>query len=54
MLPKVLLYSPARNVEVMNGPAAAATSQVAKFFKDKKVNETLVDVSKLYDPSFLK
>ena len=54
MLPKVLLYSPAKNIEVMNGPAAAATLQVAKFFKDKKVNETLVDVSKLYDPSFLK
>ena len=29
-------------------------AQVAKFFKDKKVNETLVDVSKLYDASFLK
>ena len=44
----------AKNVEVMAGPAAAATAVVAKFFKDKKVNDTLVDVSKLYDPSFLK
>jgi len=54
MLPKVALYSPAKNVEVMGGPAAAATAQVATFFKEKKVNETLVDVGKLYDASFLK
>jgi NitT/TauT family transport system substrate-binding protein len=54
MLPKVRLYSPKQNAEVMSGPAAAATAQVAKFFKDKKVNDTLVDVSKLYDASFLK
>jgi NitT/TauT family transport system substrate-binding protein len=54
MLPKVLLYSPSKNLEVMKGPAVAATAQVAKFFKDKKVNETLVDVTTLYDPSFLK
>ncbi len=54
MLPKVMLYSPAKNAEVMGGPAATATAVVAKFFKDKKVNDTLVDVSKLYDPSFLK
>jgi NitT/TauT family transport system substrate-binding protein len=54
MLPKVMLYSPKQNLEVMAGPAPTASLQVAKFFKDKKVNETLVDVSHLYDPSFLK
>jgi len=54
MLPKVMLYSPKQNLEVMAGPAPAASAQVAKFFKEKKVNETLVDVSHLYDPSFLK
>jgi NitT/TauT family transport system substrate-binding protein len=54
MLPKVMLYSPKKNAEVLAGPAATATAQVAKFFKDKKVNETLVDVSKLYDASYLK
>jgi NitT/TauT family transport system substrate-binding protein len=54
MLPKVLLYSPKQNLEVMAGPAPSASAQVAKFFKDKKVNETLVDVTHLYDPSFLK
>lgn len=55
MLPKVELYGPEKNVEVMSGGAAAAASrEVAKFFKDKKVNDTLVDVSKLYDASYLK
>ena len=54
MLPKMPLYSPAKNVELMNGPPRRPRLQVAKFFKDKKVNDTLVDVSKLYDPSFLK
>jgi len=54
MLPKVMLYSPKQNLEVMAGPAPSASAQVAKFFKEKKVNETLVDVSHLYDPSFLK
>src|SRR5450432_4180983 len=29
MLPKVMLYSPAKNLEVMAGPAAEATKQVA-------------------------
>jgi NitT/TauT family transport system substrate-binding protein len=54
MLPKVNLYSEKKNLEVLAGPAAQASLQVAKFFKDKKVNETLVDVSGLYDASFLK
>jgi NitT/TauT family transport system substrate-binding protein len=55
MLPKVELYSPAKNLEVMKGgTAAAASKEVAQFFKDKKVNDTLVDVSKLYDASYLK
>ena len=54
MLPKVDLYSPAKNLEVLAGPAAEATAQVAKFFKDKKVNDTLVDVGTLYDASYLK
>jgi NitT/TauT family transport system substrate-binding protein len=55
MLPKVALYSPKKNIEVMEGGAAAAASkEVAQFFKDKKINDTLVDVSKLYDASYLK
>jgi NitT/TauT family transport system substrate-binding protein len=54
MLPKVTLYGPKDNAQVMNGAAVDATAQVAKFFKEKKVNETLVDVSHLYDASFLK
>jgi NitT/TauT family transport system substrate-binding protein len=54
MLPKVNLYGLKKNLEVMNGPAIQATEQVAKFFKDKKVNDTLVDVRGLYDSAFLK
>jgi NitT/TauT family transport system substrate-binding protein len=53
MLPKVNLYGPKENPHVMGGPAVEATQQVAKFFKEKKVNETLVDTSNLYDASFL-
>jgi ABC-type nitrate/sulfonate/bicarbonate transport system substrate-binding protein len=54
MLPKVNLYGLQKNIEVMRGPAAEATLQVAKFFQAKKVNDTLVDVKSLYDASFLK
>jgi NitT/TauT family transport system substrate-binding protein len=54
MLPKVQLYSRAKNAELMVGPALEATRVVAKFFKDQKVNDTLVDVNALYDASFLK
>jgi NitT/TauT family transport system substrate-binding protein len=54
MLPKVSLYNDKKNLEVMAGPAPKASAQLAKFFKDKKVNDTLVDTSTLYDASFLK
>ena len=54
MLDKVNLYSPQKNLEVLAGPAAEASKQVALFFKDHKVNDTLVDTSTLYDASYLK
>jgi NitT/TauT family transport system substrate-binding protein len=54
MLPKVNLYGLARNTELMAGPAAEATKAVAKFFKEHKVNDTVVDTGTIYDPSFLK
>jgi NitT/TauT family transport system substrate-binding protein len=54
MLPKVNLYSAAKNLEVMAGPAADASKQVAKFFKDHGVDDTLVDTTTLYDASYLK
>jgi NitT/TauT family transport system substrate-binding protein len=54
MLPKVLLYSKKKNQEVFAGPAQEATKQVAKFFKDQKVNDTLVDVTRVYDDTFVK
>ena len=54
MLGKVDLYSPQKNLELLAGPAAAATKQVAQFFKDHKVNDTLVDTSTLFDAQYLK
>ena len=38
----------------MGGPAAKASKQVAKFFKDQKVNDTWSTSTRLYDASFLK
>src|SRR3954471_14761566 len=54
MLDKITLYGPAKNLELLAGPAAEASKQVALFFKDKKVNDTLVDTSTLFDASYLK
>jgi NitT/TauT family transport system substrate-binding protein len=54
MLDKVNLYSPQKNLELLAGPAAEASKQVAQFFKDHKVNDTLVDTSKLFDAQYLK
>jgi NitT/TauT family transport system substrate-binding protein len=54
MLPKVDLYGLSKNLEAMKGPAPKASMQVAKFFKEKKVNDTVVDVNTLFDPAFLK
>jgi NitT/TauT family transport system substrate-binding protein len=54
MLDKVDLYSPQKNLELLAGPAAAASKQVAQFFKDHKVNDTLVDTSTLFDAQYLK
>jgi NitT/TauT family transport system substrate-binding protein len=54
MLDKITLYGPAKNLELLARPAAEASRQVAQFFKDKKVNETLVDTSTLFDASYLK
>ena len=53
MLPKVNALQPGKNLEVLARPGAEA-EQVAQFFKDKKVNDTLVDVSTLFDASYLK
>jgi hypothetical protein len=50
----VNLYGAAKNAELMAGPAAEATKLVAKFFKDKKVNDKVVDTASLYDASYLK
>jgi NitT/TauT family transport system substrate-binding protein len=54
MLDKVNLYSKSKNLEVLAGPASEASKQVAKFFKDHQVNDTLVDTTTLFDASYLK
>jgi NitT/TauT family transport system substrate-binding protein len=55
MLPKVALYSPAKNIEMMDdGAAAKASGEVAAFFKEKNVTDTTVDVTHMYDSSYLK
>lgn len=53
MIPKVKLYGAAANISQMKGPAVTAAKELAVFFKDVKVNDSVVDVSSLYDPSYL-
>jgi NitT/TauT family transport system substrate-binding protein len=54
MIPKVKLYGLAGNLDELGGDALPPAKDLAVFFHDKKVNDTIVDVSNLYDPSFLK
>jgi NitT/TauT family transport system substrate-binding protein len=54
MLPKVKLYGKAANVEQVKTTASTSAKELAQFFKDAKVNDTLVDTSALYDLSYLK
>jgi|tagenome__1003787_1003787.scaffolds.fasta_scaffold20897843_2 NitT/TauT family transport system substrate-binding protein len=53
MLAKVDLYGAKENPRVMKDAAPEATKQVARFFKEKKVNDTVVDVGRAFDASFL-
>jgi NitT/TauT family transport system substrate-binding protein len=54
MIPKVKLYGLAGNLAELGGDALPPAKDLAIFFHDKKVNDTIVDVSNIYDPSFLK
>jgi NitT/TauT family transport system substrate-binding protein len=54
MLPKVKLYDKAANMEQAKTTAATSAKELAQFFKDVKVDDTVVDTSKLYDMSYLK
>ena len=54
MIPKVKLYGLAGNLAELGGDALPPAKDLAVFFHDKKVNDTIVDVSNIYDPSFLK
>jgi NitT/TauT family transport system substrate-binding protein len=53
MIPKVKLYGLAGNLAELGGDALPPAKDLAIFFHDKKVNDSIVDVSKVYDPSFL-
>jgi NitT/TauT family transport system substrate-binding protein len=54
MIPKVKLYGLAGNLAELGGDALPPAKDLAIFFHDKKVNDSIVDVSNIYDPSFLK
>jgi NitT/TauT family transport system substrate-binding protein len=54
MLPMVELYGHRENLEQMSGPAVTAARDLATFFHSRKVNGSVVDVSAMFDPSFLK
>jgi len=53
MLPKVKLYNEAANIKQVKTAAASSAKDLAKFFKEVKVNDTVVDTSGLYDLSYL-
>jgi len=59
MLPKVKLYGAEGNFAQMGdgetpGTAIAPAEKIAVFFKEKGVNDSVVDVSELYESSYLK
>ena len=53
LLPKVKLYGGKANAEQLGGVAAKAARELAAFFKQRKVNETLVDAGTIFDPSYV-
>ena len=53
LLPKVKLYGRTGNLEQMKGAAAPVAKDLATFFRDRKVNDAVVDTGALFDPSFL-
>ena len=54
MLTKVELYGKTQNLKLMKGPEIAVAKEIAEFFKQQKVNDTLVSAAGLYDLSYLK
>jgi NitT/TauT family transport system substrate-binding protein len=54
MLTKVKLYGKKDNLALMKGPEISVANEIAEFFKDQKVNDTLVDTSGLYDLAYLR
>jgi len=58
MLPKVKLYGLAQNRAEIGtkdkpGPAVEAAAALAKFFKEQKVNDAVVDASTVFTPAYL-
>jgi NitT/TauT family transport system substrate-binding protein len=54
LLPKVKLYGKKGNLEQLGGAAAGPAKDLAGFFKARKVNDTVVDTSGIFDASYLK
>ena len=53
MLPKVKLYGGKANVEQLGGVAAKAATRAGGVLQATKVNDTLVDVGTIFDPSYV-
>ncbi|HVU34708.1 MAG TPA: aliphatic sulfonate ABC transporter substrate-binding protein [Opitutaceae bacterium] len=54
MLTKVKLYDRAGNLKELGGAAIPVAKDLAVFFHDRKATDSLVDVTKVYDASFLR
>lgn len=54
LLPKVKLYGLKANIAELEGGAMKTTKDLATFFKDRKVNDKMVDANTVYDSSYLK
>ena len=54
MLPKVKLYGLKGNIEELDGGALGPAKDLAAFFKDRKVNDGIVDAATVFDSSYLK
>ncbi|MBE2214229.1 MAG: ABC transporter substrate-binding protein [Opitutaceae bacterium] len=53
MLPKVKLYGKAENIAAMTGGALPVARDLATFFHERKVNDSVIDVSALFDVSII-
>ena len=54
MLPKVKLYDRAGNLTQLGGAAIPVAKDLAAFFAGRKATDKVVDVTQLYDTSYLR